>query len=83
MATLNVFNQKLTACDQKSGIVYHLVKLEKSDPGLFRNPFDSQEQFFEHGLGDHWYGEYDSKTYQYVAQPWIILSNENSNKRKY
>jgi len=98
LSTLNTFNEKLFSCDSKTGIVYELKKIEAQgdDDGVILLPIrgnqhdvderqgrdysqvDGSGPRFEGGTGVE-----DGKKYKYVAQPWVILSNEKSNKRKF
>jgi hypothetical protein len=74
---LNVFNGKLYSCDHTTGVVYELKKVkvvEKEDENIDASTDRPKD-------GDKKEEDKEPK-YNYVAQPWLILSNEGSNKRK-
>jgi soluble calcium-activated nucleotidase 1 len=75
LATLNVFNGKLYSCDHTTGVVYELKKVkvvEKEDENIDASTDRPKD-------GDKKEEDKEPK-YNYVAQPWLILSNEGSNK---
>jgi len=94
LATLNVFNGKLYACDDETGVVYELKKIEDEDdenksgeskdtekekekPKTSSGRRDQKQR--NEQLDDEPKKDEEEK-YHYVAQPWIILSKENSNE---
>jgi len=82
LSTLNVFNGKLYACDDKTGVLYELKNVEEDDNKEEKTDDDkSAEVVVDSATTSQDKSEDDEeKKVQYVAQPWLILSNEGQNR---
>jgi len=79
LSTLNVFNGTLYSCDDETGIIYELSQVPaEENANQAQNP-----QAGNRRPVNRQNPQKAERNTTYVAQPWIILSNEGENTGKH